>query len=104
MNVNFSWTGLASVITVVAVSYSCGGNGTRSSIPTVSPAPSTPSASAPAPGHGGGGLSLASAVDLAHHFQVGVFAPEGIPLHGGVTAETDAKGALGNYGMGLFNG
>ncbi len=63
-----------------------------------------PSPAAPALGHGGGGLPFTSPVELAHHYNVGVFAPEGIALHGGVTSETDAAGALTNYGMGLFNG
>jgi len=63
-----------------------------------------PSPAAPTPGHGGGGLPFTSPVELAHHYNVGVFAPEGIALHGGVTSETDANGALTNYGMGLFNG
>jgi hypothetical protein len=91
------------LIVAVAVLSACG---TQSGgIATTSTAYVTvvSSPAAPAPGHGGGGLPFTSPVELAHHYNVGVFAPEGIALHGGVTSETDAKGNLTNYGMGLFN-
>src|SRR3990170_4536911 len=97
------FAGAAALVLAVTLTAACS-SPRRSTPNTELAATAEPSGVARTPGHRGGGLPFTSPVDLAHHFNVGVFAPEGIPLHGGVTAETDASGALTNYGMWLFNG
>ena len=90
------------VVATITLSVACNGSTHRSRV-TATREIATRTA-LPQPARGGGGIPFSSPSELAHYFNVSVFAPVGVPLHGGVTAETDATGHLTNYGIGLFNG
>ncbi len=95
---------VVALLFIVGGTWSACGTQSHETKPSTGAATAAQSPTPPPAGHGGaGGMPFTSPVELAHHFNVGVFAPEGVALHGGVTAELDAQGNLKNYGMGLFN-